>query len=88
MGPLSHGRTGGSRTVAAAPVVGGTRWAWISVVSWGTTGQLGVGVQLQFAGGEVVSALACGKEACRFCPIMTEVDRKIASRETIRVKVG
>src|ERR1035437_4853212 len=32
--------------------------------------------------------LACWKEACRFCPIITKVDRKIASRETMSVRVG
>ena len=34
------------------------------------------------------SALACAKLACRFCPIMTKVDRKIASSDTTSVSVG
>jgi len=32
--------------------------------------------------------LACWKSACRFWPIMTNVDRKIASSDTISVSVG
>ena len=34
------------------------------------------------------SALACWKAAWRFWPIITNVDRKIASSETTRVNVG
>jgi hypothetical protein len=34
------------------------------------------------------SALACTTAACRFCPIITKVDRKIASSETTSVSVG
>ena len=33
-------------------------------------------------------ALACWKAAARFWPIITKVDRKMASRETTRVRVG
>jgi hypothetical protein len=33
-------------------------------------------------------ALACWKAAARFCPIITNVDRKIASSETTSVSVG
>ena len=33
-------------------------------------------------------ALACWKAAARFWPIITKVDRKIASSDTTRVSVG
>ncbi len=34
------------------------------------------------------SAFACWKADCRFCPIITKVDRKIASSDTMSVSVG
>ena len=34
------------------------------------------------------SAFACWNVACRFWPIITKVDKKIASSDTIRVSVG
>ena len=33
-------------------------------------------------------AFACWKVACRFCPIITKVDKKIASNATARASVG
>jgi hypothetical protein len=51
-------------------------------------GQLGVGVQLQLTGDEVVVGLGLLEGGCRFCPIITKVDKKIASRETMSVRVG
>jgi hypothetical protein len=37
---------------------------------------------------EVMVGLACWNKACRFCPIITDVDRRIASTDTIRVSMG
>jgi hypothetical protein len=47
-----------------------------------------VGLELQFLFGEVVIRLGCWKSDCRFWPIMTNVDRRIASSDTISVSVG
>jgi len=52
------------------------------------SGQLCVGLELQLFLVEVVIGLGLLKVACRFCPMSTNVDRKIASRETQRVSVG
>ena len=51
-------------------------------------GQVGVGLEFQLLSDEIVIGLCCWNAACRFCPIMTNVDRKIASSDTISVKVG
>jgi len=49
-------------------------------------GNLGVRLQLQFH--STRSAWAFWKAAWRFRPIRTNVDRRIISRETIRLSVG
>jgi hypothetical protein len=37
---------------------------------------------------EVMVGLACWNKACRFGPIITDVDGRIASTDTIRVSMG
>ena len=51
-------------------------------------GQLGVDVQFLFLSEKVVICLAPWNSACRFWPIITKVDKKIASSDTTRVSVG
>jgi len=52
-------------------------------------GQVGVRLQLELGLDEVVVGLGLlVGPACRFWPIMTKVDRKIASSDTMSVRVG
>ena len=51
-------------------------------------GDLGVGLEFQLLLVEVAVGLGLLEVACRFWPIMTKVDRKIASSDTISVSVG
>jgi hypothetical protein len=50
--------------------------------------QLGVGLELQLLFDEVMVVLGPLQGACLFCPIITNVERKIASSETTNVSVG
>jgi hypothetical protein len=51
-------------------------------------GEFGVALEFQLVGDEVMVSFRLLKAAWRFCPIMTNVDRKMASSETTKVSVG
>jgi hypothetical protein len=51
-------------------------------------GQLCIRLEFQFLLPEVVISLCLLNAACRFWPIITNVDRKITSSDTINVSVG
>lgn len=51
-------------------------------------GQLGVGLELQFLGLEVMVGFGLLKSCLTVLAIITKVDKKIASSETTKVKVG